>query len=52
MFSLENKFYDKKESALTKYYLIRSKLAVFLKLRTFSFNIQFHDSLINWFPNI
>ena len=29
MFFLENKFYDRKESSLTKYYSIKSKLTVF-----------------------
>ena len=38
MFFSESKFYDRKESSLTKYYCIRSKLRVFLKFFTFSFN--------------
>ena len=38
-FSSKSKFYDKKESSLTKYYRIRSKLPVFFlkKVLTFSF---------------
>ena len=38
-FSSQNKFYDRKESCQTKYYRIRSKLTVFKKFLTFSFNI-------------
>ena len=34
----ENKFYGRKESPLTKYYCMRSKLAVFQKFM-FPFNI-------------
>ena len=37
MFSLKNKFHDRKESSLTKYYRIRSKLTVFEKCLTLSF---------------
>ena len=39
-FFSENKFYDRKESSLTKYCRIRSKLTVFLKFLTFPFNFQ------------
>ena len=38
MFFSENKFNDKKESYLIKYYRMRSNLTVFLKFLTFSFN--------------
>ena len=36
-FFLENRFYDRKESSLTKYYCIRSKLTVFQKFIVFAF---------------
>ena len=39
IFFLENKFYQRKERSLTKYYCIRSKLTVFLKFLTFPFNM-------------
>ena len=52
--SSENKFYDRKESSLTKYYRIRSKLTVFFKFLTFYFkklnklvNIDLKN-LVNW----
>ena len=37
--SSKNKFYDRKESSLTKHYRIRSKLTIFKKFLTFSCNI-------------
>ena len=37
MFLSENKFYDRKESSLTKYYCTKSKLTVIPKFLTFSF---------------
>ena len=36
-FSSKSKFYDKKESSLTKYYRIRSKLPVFFKKKFLRF---------------
>ena len=36
---MENKFYDGRESSLTKYYCIRSKLTVFKKFLTFPFKL-------------
>ena len=41
MFFSENKFYDRKESCLTKYYCIRGKLIVAEKFLTFSFKFLF-----------
>ena len=35
MFFWENNLYNRKESSLTKYYGIRSKLTIFVKLFTF-----------------
>ena len=40
MFFSENNLYGRKESYLTKYYSIRSKLTVLWKFLTFPFNRQ------------
>ena len=36
----DNKFNDRKENPLTKYYCVRGKLTVFKKIPTFPFNDQ------------
>ena len=36
----DNKFNDRKENPLTKYYCVRRKLTVFKKIPTFPFNDQ------------
>ena len=54
MLSAENKFYDRKESYLTRYYCITSKLTAFEKFITFSFQVPistlFMFFILN-FPN-
>ena len=40
MLFLENKFYDRKEGSLAKYYCMKSKVTVSEKFLTFHFKLQ------------
>ena len=44
MHSLETKFFDGKESSLTKYFRIRIKLTVFTKF--FTFPLMYHGCML------